>query len=27
MLTGTDLENKGYEYFGARAYADFISGD
>jgi hypothetical protein len=25
MLTGTPLENKGYQYFGPRAYEEFIS--
>ena len=27
MLTGTELENKGYEYFGPRVYGALISGD
>jgi hypothetical protein len=27
MLTGTPLENHGYEYFGARAYEQWISAD
>lgn len=27
MLTGTQLENHGYEYFGERAYSQWIEGD
>jgi hypothetical protein len=27
MLIGTPLENHGYEYFGERAYSQWIQGD